>query len=251
MKSWQKMAVPAFGLLAAGLVLASGSGVQAQGKARKLFNGKDFSGWYTFVPGEGKNVDSRGIFKIEEGGVIHVSGEKFAFLGTDEEFSNYKLSVEFKWGEKRYPPRENAKRDAGILYHCIGDDKVWMESLEYQIQEGDCGDMWLTGGAVQGKPKLTVKSKPVSEGSKEYMYDPNGEERQFEGGRVVKSVDYEKPKGEWNKAEVVCKGDQIWHYTNGKLNLQGRNASITKGTINHQSEGAELYYRNITIEPLQ
>jgi 3-keto-disaccharide hydrolase len=233
MNHWlRRAAVSAMALAVAGLTLAAGAGARAgQSKTVQLFNGKNFEGWYIFIPGQEKNKDPLGIFKIEDG-VIHVSGEKFAYLSTEKEYENYKLTLEFKWGEKRYPPRENAKRDAGVLYHCVGQDKVWMKSLECQIQEGDCGDMWLTGGEG-GAPSLTVKGK------------------RYTGGRVVKFADYEKPNGEWNKVEVICKGDAIQHYINGKLNMEGTEASLTKGKINLQSEGAELYYRNITLEPLQ
>jgi hypothetical protein len=235
MNSWiHRLAAGALALTAVGIVAAAGTGARAgeSGKKIKLFNGRNFDGWYIFVPGEPKNQDSRGIFKIKEDGVIHVSGEKFAYLSTEKEYDNYRFTCEFKWGEKKYPPRENAKRDAGVLYHCVGPDKVWMKSLEFQIQEGDCGDMWLTGGEG-GAPSLTVKGKKHT------------------GGRVVKFSDHEKPNGEWNKVEVVCKGDKIWHYMNGHLNMEGTEASLTRGKINLQSEGAELYYRNITLEPLE
>lgn len=223
-------------LIAGGLVsLAGAAGRPAvgavQAKPIQLFNGKNFDGWYMFI-GNVKNSDPDGIFKIESGGVIHVSGQKFGYISTDKDYENYRLTLEFKWGEKKWPPRENAPRDAGILYHCVGRDKVWMESLECQIQEKDCGDMWLTAGDG-GKPSLTVQGK------------------RYSGGRVVKFADYEKPNGEWNKIEVVCDGAKIQHFINGKLNMEGTEASLTKGKINLQSEGAELFYRNITLQPLR
>jgi hypothetical protein len=217
-------------LAAAALALAMGAGTARAAGPVHLFNGKDFSGWYTFIPGEGKNQDSRGIFKVKDG-VIAVTGEKFAFLSTEKEYENYRLSVDFKWGEKKWPPRENAKRDAGILYHCVGPDKVWNKSLELQIQEGDTGDMWLTSGEG-GAPSLNV-------GGKTYV-----------GGRVVKFADYEKPHGEWNTVVVEAKGHRIRHFVNGNCNMVGYFASLTKGRINLQSEGAEIFYRNITIEPV-
>jgi hypothetical protein len=201
-------------------------------KPIRLFNGKNFDGWYTYVQGDGKNRDPDGIFKIEAGGIIHASGKKFGYVGTVRDYENYKLTLEFKWGERKWPPRVNEPRDAGILYHCVGSDKVWMKSLECQIQERDCGDMWLTGDQ-SGVPSLTVKGK------------------RYTGGRVVKSADFEKPHGQWNKIEVVCRGNQIQHYVNGRLNLEGTNASLTKGRINLQSEGAEIYYRNINLQPLE
>lgn len=216
---------------AAVALIASGPAPRAaESRVVQLFNGRDLAGWYTFIPGLGKNNDPNGIFKVHDG-VIHVSGEKFAFISTDKEYANYRLSVDFKWGEKKWPPRENAPRDAGILYHCVGPDKVWNKSLELQIQEGDTGDMWLTSGEG-GPPELTVLGK------------------RYRGGRVVKFADYEKPHGQWNTVVVVARGDKIQHWVNGKVNMVGSEASLTRGRINLQSEGAEVYYRNITLEPL-
>jgi hypothetical protein len=208
-------------------VLAAGSG-----KPVPLFNGRNFDGWYTFLRDDGKNKDPDGIFKVERGGVIHVLGKKFGYLSTEREYENYRLNVEFKWGEKKWPPRENDARDAGVLYHCVGPDKVWMKSLECQIQEHDCGDMWLTSGEG-GAPSLLVRGKP------------------YTGGRVVKFDDYEKPTGEWNQVTVVADGDRIQHLINGHLNMEGSESSLRRGKINLQSEGAEIYYRNITMEPLR
>lgn len=234
MKRWlMRLTAASVALAGIGLVAMQSHSVRAAEKSKvvRLFNGKNFDGWYTYINGDGKNNDPEGIFKIEDGGVIHVLGKKFGYLGTEKEYENYKLSLEFKWGEKKWPPRENELRDAGILYHCVGVDKVWMKSLECQIEETDCGDMWLTSGEG-GAPSLTVKGK------------------KYTGGRVVKFADYEKPHGEWNKVEVICQGDRIQHYINGKLNMEGSEASLTKGKINLQSEGAEIYYRNVTLEPL-
>ena len=38
-----------------------------------IFNGKDFKGWYSFVDGHGKNSDPLKVFRVEPGGIIHVS----------------------------------------------------------------------------------------------------------------------------------------------------------------------------------
>ena len=201
-------------------------------KTVRLFNGRNFDGWYTFIEGDGKNNDPEHIFTIEPGGVIHVLGKKMGYLGTEKDYSNYRLSLEFRWGEKKWPPHLNEPRDAGVLYHCVGPDKVWMKSVECQIEEGDCGDVWLTGGEG-GAPSLTVKGK------------------KYTGGRVIKFADYEKPKGEWNLVTVVADGDRIQHFINGKLNMEGSESSLTSGKINLQSEGAEIYYRNVTMTPLR
>ena len=51
--------------------------------ARRLFNGKDLSGWYTFLKERGKNVDPKGVFSVANG-VIRITGEEWGGLVTEE-----------------------------------------------------------------------------------------------------------------------------------------------------------------------
>jgi hypothetical protein len=193
-----------------------------------LFNGKDLSGWSVFIPhrdGASPRTDPRGVFKVE-GGMIHVSGEEFGCLTTDKEYANYRLRIEFKWGTKKWPPRETAVRDSGVLLHCTGPDKVWTKSIECQIQEHDCGDFWMVDGTsivVDGKTESHFKKK---------------------------KKDGEKPTGEWNTIEVVCDGGKITNIVNGVVVNEGTHASVTKGRILLQSEGAEVFYRKVELTPL-
>ena len=196
-----------------------------------LFNGKDLSGWTIFIRHNDKTVESRtdpkGVFKVDDG-MIHISGEEFGCLTTEKEYANYRLKLEFKWGDRKWPPREKPEtpRDSGILLHCVGPDKVWTKSIECQIQEHDCGDFWMVDGTtlmVDGNPSKT---------------------------RTVKKKDAEKPTGEWNIVEVVCDGDTITNIVNGVVVNKGTEASVTKGRILLQSEGAEVYYRNIELTPI-
>ncbi|APW60240.1 3-keto-disaccharide hydrolase [Paludisphaera borealis] len=194
-----------------------------------LFNGKDLSGWTIHLNHSDKSdpkADPKGVFQVKDG-VIHVSGEEFGCLTTDKEFDNYKVSLEFKWGEKRWPPRENAVRDSGILVHVVGPDKVWPRSVECQIQEHDCGDFYLVDGA-------TI----VIDGKLEKQYKK-------------KSADHEKPNGEWNTVEVVCDGGTVTNIINGKIVNTGTDASEKRGKIVLQSEGAELFFRNVVLTPLK
>lgn len=194
----------------------------------ELFNGKDLTNWYVFVQHKDKSnpsTDPNGVIKVEDG-VIHVSGQEFGYIMTEKEYENYRLIVEFKWGTKKWPPRENAKRDSGILMHCVGPDKIWPKSIECQIQEGDCGDFHNVGGT-----SIEVGGK-------------------LQKGRVIKTIDAEKPSGEWNTIEVVCDGDKIINIVNGVTVNEGTKASLTKGKILLQSEGAEVYYRKVELRPI-
>jgi hypothetical protein len=222
---------PVWAALGLGLILALPVvPARADDEAIKLFNGKDLSGWSIFIRHDPKEdldprADPKGVFKVEDG-VIHISGQEFGCLTTDKEFENYRVKLEFKWGKKKWPPRENAVRDSGILLHCVGPDKVWTKSIECQIQEHDCGDFHCVSGTT-----IEVDCK-VSK------------------GRVVKKSDAEKPTGEWNTIEVVCDGDKITNIVNGVVVNEATHASETKGRILLQSEGAEVYYRNIELQPL-
>ncbi len=208
---------------------ATGAGPPVDPKPVVLFNGKDLAGWTVFVDPrtKGYNPDSRpeNVFRVEDG-TIHVSGERFGCLTTVGEYENYKLTLEFRWGERRWAPREKERRDSGVLLHCSGPDKIWTRSIECQIQEHDCGDFWLVSGTT-----LEVDGKPSKE-------------------RSVKTRDAEKPTGEWNTVEVICEADTITNLINGVVVNRGTKASVTKGRILLQSEGAEVFYRNVELTPL-
>ncbi len=229
-------AVGGASLLLACWLLIPAPPVGAQGaRTERLFNGRDLAGWYTFLQESGKNSDPLGVFKVQNG-EIHVSGQKFGYISTEKEYADFRLTVDFKWGEKKWPPRETAQRDAGILYHVTGPDLVWANCLECQVQEQDTGDMWLIPGTTTA-PSVSVLGKSFG-GDKNYT-------------RVVKFADHELPNGQWNRVVIVARGDRFEHWVNGKVNMVGRAASSRRGRINLQSEGAELYYRNIEIEHLK
>jgi hypothetical protein len=103
-----------------------------------------------------------------------------------------------------------------------------MKSIECQIQEGDTGDFWLVDGTSITSDGKTQRN-----------------------GRIIKKKDAEKPTGEWNTVEVICDGDKIQHIVNGVLVNEGTGASVTKGKILFQSEGAEVFYRKIELKTLR
>jgi Domain of Unknown Function (DUF1080) len=61
----------------------------------------------------------------------------------------------------------------------------------------------------------------------------------------------EKPHGQWNRLELVSQGGHIRQYVNGKLANEGTDAFPTDGKILFQSEGAEIFYRNLKVYPLK
>jgi hypothetical protein len=246
--------------------------------ARQLFNGRNLKGWDTYIGPAydsaqkkfsgtpvGLNDDPFGLFSIvqEDGqAAIRISGEHFGGISTVENFQNYHLRLEFKWGIKKWNPKKNGPRDSGVLYHAGGlhgaDGGFWMRSHEFQVQEGDCGDYWGVAGA-------TADIRAKKDVHDQYVYDPTAplevfRDRTAIGRHCVKSPDSEKPSGEWNTIELYCVGDTSVHVINQTVNMVLYHLAHTsgagtepmaKGKIQIQSEGAEVFYRNISIEPIK
>jgi hypothetical protein len=241
------------------------------GETIRLFNGKDLTNFYTYLGAPlnskqpyGKNNDPEKVFTVHDG-MIHISGKVFGGLITEREYENYHLVAEYKWGEKTCPPREDKARDSGILLHCVGKDGaaggVWMESIECQMIEGGTGDFILVG--AKSKPSLTVAAE--KRGNQSY-YKPGAPPLTLQSGRFnwygrdpqwkdVKGFrgaqDVENPVGEWNRLECICKGDTITIILNGKVVNAGKGASPSKGKLLFQSEGAEVFFRKIELQPLR
>ncbi len=205
-----------------------------QKEMTSLFNGKDLKGWYSFLKTKGKNNDPEKVFVVENG-MLHISGKEFGYICTDKEYTNFHLAVEFKWGTKKYPPRDadTTKRDNGICYYVPADAKdfVWPKSIECQIQEGDVGDIWLIDSTtVMVDGSRTTPSNFF---------------------RSKKKKDGEHPTGEWNRVEVIANKGKITYIVNGIIVNNAEDPSLNTGKILIQSEGAEIYYRKIEIEELK
>jgi len=219
-------------------------------KLSSLFNGKDLTGFDTLLEKQGIASDPNKVF-IAENGMLHISGQEFGGLVTQKEYGNYYLRAEFKWGEKTYAPRDGKARDSGIQYNITGPLKVWPRMMEFQINEGGTGDMWVVGGTgatVGGKVYQSAES-----GTGAYIRIPH-----IGRGQLVNVTGYrdpinelEKPHGQWNVLELVVDHDRIMYFVNGKLATLATNANTTQGKILFQSEGSEVFFRKMKIATLK
>lgn len=252
-----------------------------------LFNGKDLSHFYTWLRNLKYN-DPDKVFtvvdNIDGAPAIRASGQHYGGIITKERYADYRLGLEFRWGSVTWEPRKDKARDAGILLHCQGPDgcagadfnSPWMRSVEFQIIEGGTGDMLLVGGHDRpgGERILTRMTAPVREvpvpggkpGRVINFWDPQGKLKTVAGDRVNwygrdpkwtgalgyrGPRDVEKPVGEWNRLEAICDGDGVEYFVNGVKVNSGTKGSLHEGRILFQSEGAEIFYRNIQLHPLQ
>ncbi len=217
----------------------------------------------------GLNDDPKKVFSvIEEEGekVLKITGEIYGGLTSKEEYGNYHFKIQFKWGEKKWEPRLKDKRDSGLLYHCKGPHgafwNVWKACLEFQVQEGDCGDFIALGdvyGDVPSDRKVYDNGKPYFVFNPEAKPVPLKWDKGYESGQATKSVMNEKPNGEWNTLEIFTIGDRSIHLVNGTLvnavqnaryDIDGATIPVTRGQLQIQSEAAEVYYKDIRIRSI-
>jgi hypothetical protein len=266
------------------LALALLTGVTTHAEEwRALWNGKDLHGWESFlakpdaswdVPGMSRDANGRyteaigfnrdplHVFTVEQvdgRAAIHVSGQGFGVITTKDSFQNFHLRLQVKWGERKWGSKLHQPRDCGLLYLVHGpagfDHGTWPRSIEFQIQEHDMGDLYALGS------QITVRA--VRDG-RFWTYRADGEPIVFVqklpiGNRCIKSVDAEKPHGEWNTLELVVVGGDSVHIVNGVVVMRLHQAQrldgpepvpLTAGAIALQTEGAEVYYRDIELRTI-
>ena len=185
-----------------------------------LFNGKDFSG-FTFCMKD--NADPLQTWSVTDG-VIHCTGTPTGYLRTTQIYSNYFLTVEWRF-VKVAPKADNS----GILVHLQPPDKVWPQCVQVQGKHARQGDIFLMAGAESKEHKGKDANTPV----------------------LMRGESVEKPVGEWNKSETICLHGKVESFINGKFMNEVTECTVDSGYIGIQSEGAELEIRALIFSPLK
>jgi hypothetical protein len=218
------------------------------------------------VPPIGYDKDAAHVFTVEmqQGEpVLRISGEVYGCVFTKQDYANYHLKLQVKWGAKKWPPRLDEPRDSGILYNSQGEAGVdywhsWMLAQEFQVSEQQrgnaMGDYWCIAGSVadiravrqRDTLQFSPTAAPVSMGNGgPYWCQATGSQ--------------ETPNNGWNELELIQVNGQSIHLVNGKVVLaltnsgymaKGQRQPLTHGKIQLQSEAAEVFYKNIMIRRL-
>jgi len=233
-----------------------------------LFDGSSLEQWKCGSTDSDK--DFADFVLDKEKGVIHLykgkeenSKQKPDILYTKKSYSHYILKLEYKWGERKYAPRDKADRDAGLLFHMVKNyNKVWPDCFEMQLGDSEAdktkdryatGDLWIIGKDLSAETTISNK-----------RYDKEGKRKRV---GLNKGYDYcyiskkeEKAHGEWNQIEIHVHGsEKVTYKLNGKvvleiynleLNTENGAEPLDKGRIGLQAEYAEAFYRNIYIKEL-
>ena len=236
-------------------------------KPTQLFNGKDLTGLTTWLK-DAKQADPKGVFAVRDG-AMHLSGEGFGYVATANEYRDYHLTVEYKWG-KRTDGRKYV-RNSGILLHATGPDGgaggTWMSSIECQLAQGCVGDLIV----IRSKDDkgevipVSIASDIVLGPDKRPRWKEGGEKRVFTKGQLwwnrhdpeFKEYldtrgkdDVESRLGDWTKVECLCKGRTITVKVNGVTVNHAYDVFPSAGKILLQTEGFEIWFRKFELQPL-
>jgi hypothetical protein len=182
----------------------------------ELFDGKSFSGW-TFVS-KGTNAPAESIWSVTNG-VIACLGKPNGYARTLQSYHDYKLHAEW-----RFPAGPG---NSGVFLHINPPDKVWPMCFEAQLLSGSAGEIRLNGGShADNLATPDAKSFPRRQPSSE------------------------KPVGEWNSCDILCRSNTVTVRVNGVLQNEITGASVSSGAIGLQAEGKPIEFRNLFIEPL-
>ena len=194
--------------------------VHARDLSVPLFNGKDFSGFTFCMKG---NADPLQTWSVTNG-VIHCTGKPIGYLRTTQSYSNYFLTVEWRF-VKIAPKADNT----GILVHMQRPDQVWPRCVHVQGKHTRQGDLFLMEGAESKEHKGLDKNTPVP----------------------LRGPSAENPVGEWNKAETICTHNQVESFINEKFVNETTECTLNDGFIGIQSEGGDIEIRAIYYSPLK
>jgi Domain of Unknown Function (DUF1080) len=184
----------------------------------ELFNGKDFSG-FTFCMTA--NADPKKTWSVADG-LIHCNGSAIGYLRTLQSYSNYVVTVEW-----RFVKVEPKKDNTGVLVHMQLPDKVWPKCIQNQGKSGRQGDLFVMAGAecVEHMALGKDANTPVA-----LRGEPN-----------------ENLVGEWNTNVTVCAGNRVKAIINGKLLNEISECTVSSGFVGIQSEGADFEIRKMYL----
>ncbi|MFM2142298.1 MAG: hypothetical protein RLZZ476_842 [Verrucomicrobiota bacterium] len=215
--------------------------------------------------------DPKDIWTFAKDGTFNISGRGYGYVATKENYRDYHLVIEFKWGTKTWGAREKKAKDNGILLHAYGPhgaySDTWMASIEAQIIEGGVGDILVLSPKLADGTELTtsLSAEFTLDRDKEKIWKAGSPRQTVTKGRINwkgrdedwsdtvgfrGKNDVESPSGEWNRLEVIAKGDTLQYFVNGAMVNEAFDCKPSEGKILLQTEGAEMIVRRYELYPL-
>ena len=182
--------------------------------------------WTAFSEDDGTTLED--VWTITPESIV-CKGTPRGYLRTNEDFTDFILTLQWRW-----PEGQPGK--GGVLFRMTGEDKIWPKSLEAQINAGDAGDFWGLDGYRLAGPKNRMKSL---------------EHEQFGTLTNLKKTEaVEREPGKWNQYEIIARGGKVTLKINGHVVNETTDSDVIPGKICLTSEGSEIHFRSVKLTPL-
>ncbi len=197
---------------------------------RPLFNGKDLSGW---MP-----VNTAPETWTVRDGLLVCSGHPTGVMRSAKQYENFILHIEWRHME--------AGGNSGVFIWSAGTvpaGKSLPKGMEVQMLELD----WVKRHAL---PDGSLRPIAYVHGE---LFGANGLQTTPDNPRGKRSKSIENRclgRGQWNTYDVVAVDGVVKLSVNGKFVNGVSQASVRKGYLCLESEGAEIHFRNIHIMEL-
>lgn len=197
---------------------------------RPLFNGRDLSGWV--------NVNTAPDTWSVRDGLLVCKGQPIGVMRSEKQYENFILHIEWRHME--------AGGNSGVFIWSDATParpKTLPKGLEVQMLELSFPTVYPD---KDGKPRHPGYVSGE-------LFGANGLTIVPDNPRGSRSMSWEmrcKPKGEWNTYEVVAVDGVVKLAINGKFVNGVAKASVKRGYLCLESEGAEIHFRNIQIMEL-
>jgi hypothetical protein len=162
----------------------------------------------------------------KDGGITAVTGNPTSYIATLGTYRNYRLHAEWRWSGK--------PGNGGVLVHISSGpkDRQWPICYQVQLKNTAVGDLLPMAGASFGEPLSTPP------GAATPLLNRSG-------------PDSERPAGEWNSCDIICRDDTIEVVINGVVQNRMTRCALTEGRVGSQLEGTPFELRNVSITPLR
>lgn len=234
----------------------------------QLFNGKDLSGWTTWLKASGRE-DPKKVYTVKDG-MIRISGHGLGYLATEKAYKDYHLIVEYKWGQ--YHDASGNVRNSGVLVNAVGPDGgasgQFMTCIECQLAQGCEGDLIVIRGKDENGKVMpaTITSETVIASDGKTRWKAGGKKTAYSGHQFWWSKhepgfqekldtrgtdDVASPVGEWTTVECICKGHRLTIKINGVTVNEAFEVWPAAGKILLENEDNEIYFRKVELRPVE
>ena len=247
------------------ILLSSCNQKSTEGEWVQLFNGKDLTGWTPKIVGHEADDNFGNTFRVEDGLIkvrydqYDLFKDRFGHLFYKDEFSHYKLRVEYRFQGDQLPDAPGwAYRNSGIMLHgqtpeTMELDQDFPTSIEVQLLGCDSIAERTTMNLCTPGTNVIMNNQLIldhcTNSNSELYFDDI-----------------------WVTAEVEVRGnDVIYHILDGDtvlqynqpqlderdftykklIELNNGDKMLSKGTISLQSEGHPIDFRKVEIQILK